>query len=81
MGLLCGSGFVHLWTMLAMLWYPSTAGPFCYHTRNAEVTLEFARGLECLQVKTRRIVPFLFDMKVFYALLKMSLEQAMPPGT
>ena len=34
--------------------------------------LEFVRGLECLQVKTRRTVPFLIDMKIFYALLKMS---------
>ena len=33
--------------------------------------LEFVRGLECLQVKTRRTVPFLIDMKIFYALLKM----------
>ena len=39
MGLFCGPGFVHLWTMLAMLWYPSIAGPFCYHTSNAEVML------------------------------------------
>ena len=34
--------------------------------------LEFVKGLECLQLKTRRIVPFLIDMKIFYALLKMS---------
>ena len=34
--------------------------------------LRFLRGLECLQVKTRRTVPFLIDMKIFYALLKMS---------
>ena len=33
--------------------------------------LELVRGLECLQVKTRRTVPFLIDMKIFYALLKM----------
>ena len=33
--------------------------------------LEFVRGLECLEVKTRRTVPFLVDMKIFYALLKM----------
>ena len=39
MGLFCGPGFVHLWTMIAMLWYPSSGGPFCYHTRNAEVML------------------------------------------
>ena len=32
--------------------------------------LEFVRGLECLQVKTRRTVPFVIDMKIFYALLK-----------
>ena len=34
--------------------------------------LEFVRGLECLKVKTRRTVPFLIDMQIFYALLKMS---------
>ena len=33
--------------------------------------LEFVGGLECLQVKTRGTVPFLIDMKIFYALLKM----------
>ena len=33
--------------------------------------LEFVRGLECLQVKTRRTMPFLIDMKIFYAPLKM----------
>ena len=33
---------------------------------------EFFRGLECLQLKTRQIVPFLIDMKILYALLKMS---------
>ena len=32
MGLFCGPGFMHLWTMPAMLWYPSTGGPFRYHT-------------------------------------------------
>ena len=32
MGLFCGPMFVHLWTMLALLWYPSTGGPFCNHT-------------------------------------------------
>ena len=32
MGLFCRPGFVHLWTMLAMLWYPSAGGLFCYHT-------------------------------------------------
>ena len=31
-GPFCGPRFVHLWTMLAMLWYPPTGGPFCYHT-------------------------------------------------
>ena len=34
--------------------------------------LEFLGGLECSQVKTRRTLPFLIDMKIFYALLKMS---------
>ena len=32
MGLFCGLSFVDLWTMHAMLWYPSTGGPFRYHT-------------------------------------------------
>ena len=41
--------------------------------------LEFVRGLECLQVKTRRTVPFLIDMKIFYALLKMSFGASYVP--
>ena len=41
--------------------------------------LEFVRGLECLQVKTRRNVPFLIDMKIFYALLKMSFRASYAP--
>ena len=41
--------------------------------------LEFVRGLECLQVKTRRTVPILIDMKIFYALLKMSSEASYAP--
>ena len=41
--------------------------------------LEFVRGLECLQVKMRRIVPFLIDMKISYALLKMSFGASYVP--
>ena len=41
--------------------------------------LEFVRGLECLQVKTRRTVPYLIDMKIFYALLKMSFGASYAP--
>ena len=41
--------------------------------------LEFVRGLECLQVKTRRILPFLIDMKIFYALVKMSFGASYAP--
>ena len=41
--------------------------------------LEFVRGLECLQVKTRRSVPFLIDMKIFYALLKMLFAASNAP--
>ena len=41
--------------------------------------LEFVRGLECLQVKTRRTVPFLIDMKIFYALRKMSFGASYAP--
>ena len=41
--------------------------------------LEFVRGLECLQVRTRRTVPFLIDMKIFYALLKMSFGASYAP--
>ena len=41
--------------------------------------LEFVRGLECLQVKTRRTVPFLIDMKIFYALLKISFGASYAP--
>ena len=41
--------------------------------------LEFLRGLECLQVKTRRSVPFLIDMKIFYALSKMSFGARYAP--
>ena len=41
--------------------------------------LEFVSGLECLQVKTRRTVSFLIDMKIFYALLKMSFGASYAP--
>ena len=41
--------------------------------------LEFVRGLEYLQVKTRRTVPFLMDMKIFYALLKASFGASYAP--
>ena len=41
--------------------------------------LEFVRGLEYLQVKTRRTVPFLIDMKIFYTLLKMSFGASYAP--
>ena len=41
--------------------------------------LEFVRGLECLQVKTTRTVPLLIDMKIFYALLKMSFGASYAP--
>ena len=41
--------------------------------------VEFVGGLECLQVKTRRTVPFLIDMKIFYALLKMSFGASYAP--
>ena len=41
--------------------------------------LEFVRGPECLQVKTRRTMPFLIDMKIFYALLKMSFAASSAP--
>ena len=73
MGLFCGPGFVHLRTMLAMMWYPSTGGPFLLsHVKcGSHVELLEFRGLACLPVKTRRTVPFLIDMKIFYALLKM----------
>ena len=48
--------------------------------RGSHVELsEFVRGLECLQVKTRRTVPFLIDMKIFYALLKMSFGASYAP--
>ena len=40
---------------------------------------EFVRGLECLHVNTRRTVPFLIDMKIFYALLKMSFGASYAP--
>ena len=41
--------------------------------------LEFVRGLECLHVKTRRTVPIVIDMKIFYALLKMSFGASYAP--
>ena len=41
--------------------------------------LEFVRGLQCLQLKTRWIVPFLTDMKIFYALLKMFYRASYVP--
>ena len=41
--------------------------------------LEFFRGLECLQVKTRMSVPFLIDMKIFYTLQKMSFGASNAP--
>ena len=41
--------------------------------------LEFVRGLECLQVKTRRTLPFLIDIKIFYALTKMSFGASYAP--
>ena len=37
------------------------------------------RGLECLQLKTRRIVPSPIDMKFFYALLNMSYGASYAP--
>ena len=39
----------------------------------------FFTGLECLHVKTRRTVPFLIDMKMFYALLKISFGASYAP--
>ena len=42
-------------------------------------SLEFVRGLVCLQVKTRRTLPFLIDMKIFYSLLKMSFGASYAP--
>ena len=41
--------------------------------------LEFVRGLECLRVKIRRTVPFLIDMKIFDAFLKMSFAASYAP--
>ena len=41
--------------------------------------LAFVRLLECLQVKMRRTVPFVIDMKIFYALLKMSFGKSYAP--
>ena len=41
--------------------------------------LEFVTGLEYLQLKTKRIVPFLIDMKIFYALVKMSYRASYAP--
>ena len=41
--------------------------------------LEFVRGLQCLQLKTRRILPFLIDMKIFYAILKISYGASYAP--
>ena len=41
--------------------------------------LEFVRGLECLQLKTRSIVPFLIDVNIFYAMLKMSYGASYAP--
>ena len=41
--------------------------------------LVFVRGLECLQVKTRRTMPVLIDMKIFYALMKMSFGASYAP--
>ena len=41
--------------------------------------LEFVRGVEYLHLKTRPIVPFLIDMKIFYALLKISYEASSAP--
>ena len=38
--------------------------------------LEFVKGLECLHVKTRRTVPFLIDMKIFYTRLKFGSSYA-----
>ena len=35
--------FVLVWTLLAMLWYPSTGCPLCYHTWNAEVMSSYWR--------------------------------------
>ena len=40
---------------------------------------EFVRWLECLQLKTRRIVPHLIDMEIFYAVLKMSYRASHAP--
>ena len=40
---------------------------------------DFSRGLACLQVKTTRNVPFPIDMKIFYALLKMTFGASYAP--
>ena len=41
--------------------------------------LDIVRGLECLQMKTRRTVPFLIDMMIFYALVKMLFGASYAP--
>ena len=56
--------------------------PFLLSHLNCEShveSLEFVRGPECLHVKTRRIVPFLIDMKIFYPALKMSFGASYAP--
>ena len=43
------------------------------------VLLELVKGLECLQLKTRRIVLMRLTFKIFYALLKMSYGASYAP--
>ena len=88
MGLFCGHGPILRTWVRALLDYARNAvvslnwRPFLLsHLKcgsHVEL-LELVRGLECLEVKTRRTVPFLIDMKIFYALLKMSVGASYAP--
>ena len=63
--------------MVSLNWRPFLLSPLKCGS-HVEL-LEFVSGLECLQVKTRRTVPFLIDMKIFCAFLKMSLGASYAP--
>ena len=64
--------------VLSLKWRPFLPSELKFGT-HVEL-LEFVRELECQQLKTRRMVPCLIDMKIFYAFLKMSYGAIYSPS-
>ena len=77
MGLFCRPLDYARNAVVSLNWRPFLLSPL--KCRSHVEVLEFVTGLECLQVKARRTVPFLIDMKIFYALLKMSFGASYAP--